>query len=242
LTTLSQSQLQRQIEILVANGKAAPAQPVMATIGYTAPALDAGHELLQTWLAHQSRAKALLATQKQATQAEWEARQAAHLALSSLSQTVRILFGADPTVLTALGLPLRRSRSNGAEAGANGNGNGQTAPRLRPDTTPAAMMARWRLILANIQTLSEAQQQQLAEAGWNAEHLAAAAALVEACAVAHTRQKQKIQAYRAEAEATRSAEAALRQWYHQAARLSRLAIKQADPHDRARLQGLLGLS
>lgn len=41
--------------------------------------------------------------------------------------------------------------------------------------------------------------------------------------------------------AARTTETAVRQWYSQASRLSRLAIKQADPANREQLQELLGL-
>lgn len=245
MKTINQSQLQRQVEILVANGKADPAQAVLATIGYRPENLDAGQSLLQTWLAHKSRATALLAAQKEATEAEAAARWAAHTELTNLSQTVRVLFGANGAVLTSLGLQFRRSHTNGVEMMADGNGNGNGNSnhhqRTRLSTSIAAVIARWRLLLANIPALSAEQQSDLAGCGWDSERLAAAAALVEACAAAHTGQKQKTQAYRAESAAAYAAETALRQWYSQVTRLSRLAIKRADPDNHAQLRGLLGL-
>lgn len=96
-------------------------------------------------------------------------------------------------------------------------------------------------MLANLQTLSKKQQARLADAGWSAERQAAAASLVEAYAAANTGHKQKIQAYRAESAAAKTAEITLRQWYSQVTRLSRLAIKKADPDNQEQLQGLLGL-
>jgi hypothetical protein len=216
----------------------------MAGIGYHPAALAAGQSLLQQWLNHKSKATALLAAQKQATQASEAAQQAAQAELSSLSQTVRVLFGADQAVLTSLGLLPRRSYTNGVEAAANGSesGNGGSPHISRTSTSIAARLARWRLLLTNIQTLSVEQQTLLSSAGWSAERLTAAANLVEACTAANTNLKQKIQAYRAESVAAHNAETTLRQWYSQVTRLSRLAIKQADPDNRAQLQGLLGLS
>lgn len=244
MTKLIQAQLQHQVEILVANGAVAPAQTIMAGIGYHPAALAAGQSLLQEWLSHKSRATAFLAAQKQATQASEAAQQAAQAELSSLSQTVRVLFGRDQAVLTSLGLLPRRSHTNGVEAVANGseNGNGANPQANHTSTSIAALLARWRLLLTNVQTLNEEQLATLASAGWSAERLAAAATLLETYVAANTTLKQKIQAYRAESAAARNAETTLRQWYSQVTRLSRLAIKQADPDNRAQLQGLLGLS
>ena len=233
------SQLQRQVEILVANGQVAPVQAIMAGIGYPPDALATGQSLLQRWLSHKTKAQALLATQKQTTQAGEAARQAAQTELSSLSQTVRVLFGTDQAVLTSLGLLPRRSSTNGVEAPLNGNSNGYHASQ--PSSSIAETIARWRLLLVNLQTLSKKQQARLADAGWSAERQAAAASLVEAYAAANNSQKQKIQAYRAESAAAQTSEITLRQWYSQVTRLARLAIKKADPHNREQLQGLLGL-
>ena len=243
MSKLTHSQLQRQVEILVANGQVAPAQTIMAGIGYLPDALAAGQSLLQRWLSHKTKAQALLATQKQATQAGEAARQTAQTELSSLSQTVRVLFGADQAVLTSLGLLPRRSSTNGVEAplNGNGNGNGNSHHASRPSNSIAETIARRRLLLANLQTLSKKQQARLADAGWSAERQAAAASLVEAYAAANTGHKQKIQAYRAESAAAKTAEITLRQWYSQVTRLSRLAIKKADPDNQEQLQGLLGL-
>jgi hypothetical protein len=237
------SQLQRQVEILVANGQTAPIQTIMAGIGYPPDSLATGQSLLQRWLSHKTKAQALLATQKQTTQAGEAARQAAQTELSSLSQTVRVLFGADQAVLTSLGLLPRRSSVNGVEAPLNGNsnGNGNGHHASQPSSSIAETIARWRLLLANLQTLSKKQQARLTDAGWSAERQAAAASLVEAYAVANNSQKQKIQTYRAESAAAQTAEITLRQWYSQVTRLARLAIKKADPNNKEQLQGLLGM-
>lgn len=246
MSRLSQPQLQRHLEILVTNGQLAPAQAVIAPVGYDAAALAAGNTLLQTWLDRKSRARALLAAQKQATADELSTRQAAEAELKNLSQAVRTLFGADTAVLTSLGLLPRRSRVNGSEP-ANGSAptdssqNGQSYQPSRPSTSIATLIARGRLLLANIQTLSAAQLSELAAFGWTAARLAAAAALVEATATAHTGQIQQMQRYRAEAAAAAEAEHSTRCWYDGVARRSRLAIKQADPANRDRLRGLLGL-
>lgn len=242
MSRLSQPQLQRHLEILVTNGQLAPAQAVMAPVGYDAATLETGNALLQTWLDRKSRARALLAAQKQATADEVNTRRAAEAELKNLSQAVRTLFGADTAVLTSLGLLPRRSRVNNTEpASTEGSQNGQSYQSNRSSESIAAMIARGRLLLTNIQTLSESHLNELAAFGWTAERLAAAAALVEATATAHTGQIQKMQSYRAEAAAAAEAELSTRRWYDGVARRSRLAIKQADPANRDRLRGLLGL-
>ncbi len=246
MSRLSQPQLQRHLEILVTNGQLASAQAVIAPVGYDTATLAAGNTLLQTWLDRKSRARALLAAQKQATADELSTRQAAEAELKNLSQAVRILFGADTAVLTSLGLLPRRSRSStepttNGSAPTDGSQNGQSYQPNRLSNSIAAMIARGRLLLANIQTLSESHLSELAAFGWTAERLAAAAALVEATAAAHTGQIQQMQRYRAEAAAAAEAELSTRRWYNGVARRSRLAIKQADPANRDRLRGLLGL-
>ncbi|MBI1880118.1 MAG: hypothetical protein HYR94_18175 [Chloroflexi bacterium] len=247
MARFNQAQLQRQVEILIANGKLAQAQAIIATIGYNPAGLEAGQSLLQQWLNHKTKAQALLADQKQATIAQEQARRVARAELSNLSQTVRVLFGRDQTVLTSLGLLPRRSSANGVEPALNGNGNGAEPShgngyvRRRVSMSLAEIVARWRLLVANMPTLTEVQQAELANAGWSAERIAGASELVDACAAADTAQQQKIQAHRAEAAAAREAEIAMRQWYGQATHLSRLAIKQADPGNREQLRGLLGL-
>lgn len=228
----NQAELPRHLEILVANGKLAEAQAVIGPIGYDAAALAAGQNLLQHWLELANQAKALLAAQKQATYGSENACQVAQAELNNLSQTVRTLFGADEAVLTALGLYARRRSANGVEA---------TNETSQPSKSLAAKIARWRRLLANIQTLNTGQHSELAQFGWGMERLAAATTLVEACAAAHTGQRQKIQAYRAAAAAAQTAEVTVRAWYQQAARRARLAIQQADPGNQARLEELLGL-
>ncbi len=50
-----------------------------------------------------------------------------------------------------------------------------------------------------------------------------------------------MQAYQAEVSAAKEAELALRRWYQQAARLSKLALYQTNPTQQGQLKELLGL-
>lgn len=248
MTNLSQSQLQRRIEILVTNGQLAQAQSVMAGVGYSPAALAEGAAMLQSWQTNQQQVQAQLAAQKRATQAVKEARLAARTAVNDFSQTVRVLFGRDEATLTTLGLAPRRNGTNHAQpaeaAATNGSANGSSNSHATHNyITPgvAEMVARWRLLLANAQVLSQEQKARLAQAGWDAARLATAAGLVEAYAAADTQHHQQTQAHRAERVAAANTRASLSQWYKEASRLTKLAIYRSDPNDQARLQELLGL-
>lgn len=247
MTNLSHSQLQRRVEILVTNGQLAQAQSVMAGVGYHPAALAEGAAMLQSWQTNQQQMQAQLAAQKRATQAVKEAHLAARTAVNDFSQTVRVLFGRDEATLTTLGLAPRRNGANHAqpaEAVTNGDANGQTNGNNHHNHTAigvAEMVARWRLLLANAQVLSEEQKARLAQAGWDTTRLSAAANLVEAYAAADTQHHQQVQAHRAERVAAANTRASLSQWYKEASRLTKLAIYRSDPADQVRLQELLGL-
>ena len=134
----SQSDLQRNVEIFLANGRDPQAQAVLTRVGYGHEALDHGQALLAAWLRGQMQVQLLLAEQKEATQAEHETRQAARQAATSFSDTVRILFGHDNILLTKLGLNRRTGGAGSVKAG-RGMGPRVTRPRHR---RPARSRAR----------------------------------------------------------------------------------------------------
>lgn len=232
--------------MLVVNGQLPQAQSAIAGVGYNAAGLEAGEALLQSWLASRARVKSLLAEQKRATQAEREACQAVQAEIKRFAQTVRILFGQDEPLLTSLGLRPRRAGSNGHSEGngANSNtesANGKASPRPRYSRSAAEIIARWRLLLTNAQTINGEHGAHLAVHGWNAARLEAAEALVEAYVAAEMNQQQQVQAYQAELTAAKEAEMALRHWYDQATRLAKLALQHSHPATQAQLKELLGL-
>lgn len=245
---LDQSQLQRQVEIFSINGKQPAAQNILAGIGYDIAALDAFQLALQDWLTLKTAALVLLAAQKEASQVEMKARQAVQAEMSSLTQTLRLLFKHNPAVMTSLGLLIHHANNSGPVESAAGDtasaaepGQGNHSSHSGTSNRLAVKLAKWRLLLTNLPTLTEAQRAELTQAGWGPERIVAAANLVEACATADTVQKQKIQAYRAAAAAAHEAEMALRKKFSKATQLVRLAIKQADPTNREWLKGLLGM-
>jgi hypothetical protein len=233
--------------MFVTNGQLTQAQAALAGIGYNPAGLTDGETLLQNWLAVQARTKTLLADQKRATQAEQDARQAAQDEINQLKNTIHILFGKDEPLLTSLGLRPRRTgtSSNGSGSsssdGSDEASSATTTTRIRPSRSTADTIARWRLLVTNVQALNDEQKSRLAERGWDADRLAATAALVEAYVAAEMNQQQQIQAYQAEVTAAKEIELALRQWYHQAARLTKVALRQTSLATRDQLRDLLGL-
>jgi hypothetical protein len=246
LSNLSQPQLERSVEILINNGALPQAQKAIAPVGYHPEALQQAAALLEAWRSGMAQAQALLTGQKRATQAEWAARRVAQKEVNRFRRTARTLFGSDETILSLLGLRPRRRTNGGAETngvtedGQNGeNGSGTSTSRI--SRSAPATITRWRRMFANAQNLEEIQKTRMAAAGWPAERIAAAAALVEAFAQADTRQQEAIHTYHAQITATKVAEQELRAWYKEARQLVRVAIEHADSEDREKLHALLGV-
>lgn len=107
---------------------------------------------------------------------EIQAGQTAQAEVSDFSQTVRTLFGDDALTLNALGLRPRQRTGSTTE---NGPETGQSRRNTPASGSMAHKIAQWRRLFAGAQALSNDQKAQLAQAGWNAERLTEAAALVE---------------------------------------------------------------
>ena len=231
---LSQSQLQRKMEIFTRNGLAAEAQAVIAGVGYTPAELTAGSTLLQTWITARTETKAQRAAQKQATNLEETARQAAEREAVNFAGTVRTLYRHDEVVLTALGLQTQYETIIDPETGE------PVQQAVTPPADTASLIARWTLLFTNVSALDQSVQDALAAAAWDAARIAAALTLVQNYATADNNQQQAIQAHQAQSAVAKAAHAAALQWYRQAARLSQLAIQRADPPNAAQLRELLG--
>ena len=237
---LSQSKVQRSIEILTTNGQLPQAQAVIAQVGYGPEALSAGATILQEWLTHRNQSKVLLSEQKKATQAQKQAQYAAKKEMTNLAQTARLLFSDDEPVLTSLGL-LTRYESIEVKEDATGEVRTQSvAKRLSRST--ADMIDRWRLLITNAQALGEEEKMLLANAGWTAERLTAAQTLVEAYATADTQQQQAVQVNKTQSALANEALQNMRTWYSRASRLIKLAIKTSDAERREKLEDLLALT
>jgi hypothetical protein len=234
MVTMTQATLERKAEILVINGRQPEAQAVIAGVSYGPAALDEGAARLDAMRASRARKHELLAEQKAATQAEAQARRAARREIVSLSQTARTLFAADVPTLTALGL-LPRYESVVTPAGR------KSRRAARRSQSTAEMLKSWRQLVDNARTLDDEAAAQLSAAGWPAERLVEASALIEAYAAADTAQQAAFQAYGEASNLFTADLAALRAWYRRAASLIKIAIKHADPADQAQLRELLGL-
>lgn len=224
------------MEIFTRNGLTVEAQAVLAGIGYTPAELTNGSTLLQTWITARTEIKAQSAAQKLATNTEALAEKAAELEAVNFAGTVRTLYGDDEVVLTALGLQTQYETIIDPETGE------PVQQAVRPPRDTAAQIARWSLLFTNASGLEQSVQDALTAAGWDAARIAAALALVQAYANADNAQQQAIQAHQAQSAAAQAAHAAAYQWYSQAARLSKLAIKRADPANAVQLRELLGFA
>lgn len=241
MATLKQSELDHRIEMFVTNGRTAEAQALLTQVGYDLPRLDEGMAMLQAWRITKTQRQTLLAAQKEATKGEQKARRAAQQEVVNFSETIRILFGSDELVLTSLGLYKPRATSNGANGDTMAEDGSESTRSTKASSSTAAMIERWRLLFTNGKSLKPEHLEQLVLAGWDAVRIDAALVLVEAYSSADTIQQQSIRSYEAERTAAREAEAALREWYRQARRLCKLAVKKMDPDNREKLFRLLGL-
>ena len=227
---LTQTQLQRQMEIFTRNGLTAEAQAVIASVGYTPAELTNG----STWITARAETKVQRAAQKQATNLEEAAHKEANQEAINFAGTVRTFYTNDEVVLTALGLQTQYETVIDPETGE------PVQQAVRPPMDTASLISRWTLMFTNAGTLDQAVQDTLAAAGWDNTRIAAALALVQAYAAADTAQQQAIQAYQAQSATAKSAQDATATWYRQAARLCKLAIQRADPPNAAQLRELLG--
>jgi hypothetical protein len=253
---LSQAKLQQKIELLAGNGQRPEVRPVMSQVGYDPNALALIETEVESWIANRQQMKVLFGDQKAATLAQREARKAARIELVDLAKTIRILFGGDEPVLTMLGL-LPQSSETAIKKGeptvnsqnsdkATSTAAAKTVDKpaksvKRRSESLAADIDRWRLLCANVGQLSRSRRARLAVAGWSAERVAAAAALVEALVEAHATQQVAVDLYLGHAALTGRQEKALRKWYSDASRLVKMALNRLASEQRTHFKAMLGL-
>ncbi len=176
-----------------------------------------------------------LKAQKQATAAEAAARDAASKEIVSLSDTSRTVFAGDEPTLTALGLTTHHETVKGPD----GQPTGTVAARQSEATSE--VIKRWRSQVDVAAGLAPDKATILSAAGWSADRITAAKALVESFATADTAQQAAIQTYQQLSDKQTADIEALRAWYTTAAALSKRAIKDADPKNHQQLLELLEL-
>jgi hypothetical protein len=232
---LTQAQLERKVEVFTTNGKKPEAQAVISKVGYTPVKLDEHATLLAAIRQGHSTVPDALKAQKQATDAEAVAREAANKEIASLSDTCRIVYANDEPTLTALGLTTQHETVKGPD----GQPTGTVAARQSEAT--AELIKRWRARVDIAAQLAPDKAALLDAAGWSAARVTAAQALVEAFAKADTDQQAAIQTYQQLSDKQTADIDALRAWYTTAAALSKRAIKDADPDNHQQLLELLEL-
>lgn len=245
---MSQAQLDRAVELILHNGCLPHVQSAIGEVEYNVEALQAVETLLQTWHDGLAQAQTLLTAQKRATRAEQEARRAAGEEISSLKRTVRSVFGNDEMVLKAMGMRPRRSTGtndiadlDGVYTDDNDTEYTVTTRSGQPSQSTAATVIRSRRMVANALNLQEAQKRRLAEVGWGPERIANMATLVEDYARADDRQKDAMQAYRAQVAANKAVERELYRRLKEMRDLIHVAIEEVDPNHEQQMKEMRGV-
>jgi hypothetical protein len=115
------------------------------------------------------------------------------------------------------------------------------AAKNPPDQpAPTETLTHWRLLLAGAEKLAPAEQEQLALAGWPPSRLATTNILVEGCTKADIAQRTASATALAANVMHKAALKDLETWYLKARRLTRTALKTADPANSQNLNELLG--
>lgn len=247
---MKQSELQHRIKILTKHGKTEEAQEILAPLDCGPAMLDQFKADLLDWNNTRRLVKELMRQQKQATQDQEAAHDAASILVTKFKRAARLIFKNNEPVLTLLGLypPLSKTKksTNGTTADAGQseteleqtNGNGYIR---RPSYSTAAKIDRWHMMFSKALELSEADLALLAKRGWTTERLAEALALVEAYAEADIDQQQKIKDQREAASAASAAADALETRYLEMRSHIKAEIADLPPKKRARIEELLGL-
>lgn len=245
LRHLSQAELERAVETLIHNGQLSKIQNAIADVGYDIEALQQADALLNSWRNGLTQAQSLLIAQKQATQAEREARQVAQKEISRLKRTARAIFAEDEVVLRSLGIRPRRTNgtTGSREAEMNGNAPEQSATFYTPwpSRNTTNTIVAWRRTIASAENLNEAQKERLAKAKWPVQRIIETGLLIDAWAQADDRQKEAKQAYREQMAANKAMEINLRKWLKEARELIRVAIEEVDPNGVKQLNAMLGM-
>jgi hypothetical protein len=126
-----------------------------------------------------------------------------------------------------------------AETAKTNTGKRRSGPKGR--SSLAADLARWRRLCTNLDSLSEAEQSQLAQVNWGRSRRLAASAKVEAVAEADIAQQVAFQAKEAAVAEASAYEKQVRRWYQRVVRLAKAALEHHDPENRERRLKQLGL-
>lgn len=243
LNNLSQTELDRAVFLLVTNGPMPHVQEIIAPVGFGPEGLQLLADLLHDWRVNQTTTEMTLLAQKQARQDRDAVRKQVAQIASSFKRTARAVFRNEEKVLRFLGIRLPRKRNGSSQAnGTNGSAEATTSRSSKESQSIAACLVRWRKLFGNAQLLDEMYKQRLAEAGWNAERLAEAVALVEALATGDSQQEEAMAAHTTQKGLTKQAELTLRVDYKEARELIRVAIDESDVKDKEQFKEFIGLA
>lgn len=235
MSVYSQPELLRRSDIFTTNGLKSEAQAILAGVGFPPEEIACGAAKLSAVKTADAHKTALDAQKRKATQTEKIAREAAQKEITSLSDTVRVLFAGDPAILVLMDLQTHYETITNAETGET------KRVAVQGSKATAELIAHWRVILAGATRLAPAEQAQLALAGWPQARVTATIALIEGYAKADIDQQVAISAAQSASIMYKVAVKDLETWYLKARRLSRIAIKDTDPKNLQNLNELLAL-
>jgi hypothetical protein len=252
----TQKALYRKVEIFLANAGDEDIAPILLTTGISPDFLAQGVELRLSWYEAQRQAGKLKTAKEEASAAQKKAHKAANKAMVLLADLLRGELGDNKPLMNELGLQ-PKSKTNAAQPAADVDSSTPTTAEDTDQTTPtsevesdnaapttkkrsgpkgqfslAAHLDRWRRLCDGAATLSEDDQKVMTEVGWPPERIAAAAALVEAVAVADNAQQAAVQRKEAGTAEAGKCEKNLRHWYRRAVRRAKNAIEAKDPDNR----------
>lgn len=243
LSNLSKSELDRSVHLLVTNGPLPHVQAIIGPVGFGAGGLQILADLLHDWRANQTTTQMTLLAQKQAKQDRDAVREQISQIVSAFIRTAKAIFRNEEKILLFLGIRLPRKRNGSSQSnGTNGSAEATTSRSSKESQSIAACLVRWRKLFGNAQLLDEVHKQRLVEAGWPAERLAEAAALVEELAAGDVKQEKAMSAHSTQKGLTKQAELALRVDYRDARELIRVAIDQSDLKDKDQFKEFIGLA
>lgn len=212
MSVYSQPELLRRSDIFTTNGLKSEAQTILAGVGFPPEEIACGAAKLSAVQTAHGHKTAQDAQKRKAIQAEKIAREAAQKEITSLSETVHLLFASEPDILALMDLHPHDETVN-----------------------------NWRMVLAGATKLGPEEQTQLSLAGWPQARVTATIALVEGYAKADHDQRVAVSAAQSATLMYKVAVKDLETWYLKARRLSRIALKDTDPKNLQNLNELLAL-
>lgn len=224
---ITQTMLSERVEVLAKNGRLAPAYPLLAKVGYSPGVLDKGLALLEHWRREHLLANELAAIKKRAVWAKTEARKAARREMTSLANTIRVVFTDEEFVWERFGIGPRYRPGR------------QHKQRIRPSESLDAYLDRWNSLLEGVSQLQKEDRALLVDAGWLPSRIEEARKLIEISSDLDWHAFQKKAESQKQTRIATALEKQVREWYSRASRLVRIAIRELPREQRGLMTAFL---